>query len=71
MINLQERMLPTSAELNPRPPGLQSDGASNWATEADLCYIDNWTYSLEVKEYYFKGDNSVKIVSTILKRGLL
>ena len=21
--------------LNPRPPGLQSDGASNWATEAD------------------------------------
>ena len=28
-------MLPTSAwGLNPRPPGLQSDGASNWATEA-------------------------------------
>ena len=23
--------------LNPRPPGLQSDGASNWATEAGLC----------------------------------
>ena len=22
--------------LNPRPPGLQSDGASNWATEAGL-----------------------------------
>ena len=21
--------------LNPQPPGLQSDGASNWATEAD------------------------------------
>ena len=34
MINLHERMLPTSAGLNPRPPGLQSDGASNWATEA-------------------------------------
>ena len=33
-INLHERMLPTSAGLNPRPPGLQSDGASNWATEA-------------------------------------
>ena len=32
-----------------------------------LSYIDNWTYSLEVKEYHFKGDNSVKIVSTILK----
>ena len=29
MINLHERMLPTSAGLNPRPPGLQSDGASN------------------------------------------
>ena len=24
--------------LNPRPPGLQSDGASNWATEAGLCW---------------------------------
>ena len=23
--------------LNPRPPGLQSDGASNWATEAGYC----------------------------------
>ena len=23
-------------ELNPRPPGFQSDGASNWATEAGL-----------------------------------
>ena len=34
MINLHERMLPTSAWLNPRPPGLQSDRASNWATEA-------------------------------------
>ena len=31
--NLHERMLPTSAGLNPHPPGLQSDGASNWATE--------------------------------------
>ena len=35
MINLHERMLPTSVGgWNPRPPGLQSDGASNWATEA-------------------------------------
>ena len=25
--------------LNPRPPGLQSDGASNWATEASLCFF--------------------------------
>ena len=34
MINLHERMLPTLAGVNPRPPGPQSDGASNWATEA-------------------------------------
>ena len=25
--------------LNPRPPGLQSDGASNWATEAGQCIL--------------------------------
>ena len=25
--------------LNPRPPGLQSDGASNWATEAGKAYL--------------------------------
>ena len=36
MINPHERMLPTSSGLNPRSPGLQSDGASNWATEAGL-----------------------------------
>ena len=36
MINLHERMLPTSAKVEPRPPGLQSDGASNWATEAGI-----------------------------------
>ena len=30
--------------LNPRPPGLQSDGASNWATEAGfLLFIDRLT----------------------------
>ena len=33
MIILHERMLPTSAGVEPRP-GLQLDGASNWATEA-------------------------------------
>ena len=31
-------MLPTSPGLNPRPPGHQSDGASNWATEAGVCF---------------------------------
>ena len=37
MINLYERMLPKSARVE--SPGLQSDGASNWATEAskDIC----------------------------------
>ena len=33
--------------LNPRPPGLQSDGASNWATEAGFYWFDDnrecWT----------------------------
>ena len=28
--------------LNPRPPGLQSDGASNWATEADKICLVTW-----------------------------
>ena len=33
--------------LNPRPPGLQSDGASNWATEAATfasitCFYGKW-----------------------------
>ena len=27
-------MLPTSAGIEPATPGLQSSGASNWATEA-------------------------------------
>ena len=31
--------------LNPRPPGLQSDGASNWATEAG---IDSSKYHLTI-----------------------
>ena len=29
-------MLPTSAGVETRPPDLQSDGASNWATEAGI-----------------------------------
>ena len=33
-INLHERLLPNSAGLNLRPPGLHLDGASNWATDA-------------------------------------
>ena len=34
MINLHESMLPISAGVEPATPGLQSDGTSNWATEA-------------------------------------
>ena len=30
--------------LNPRPPGLQSDGASNWATEADAFWLKQTSY---------------------------
>ena len=31
--------------LNPRPPGLQSDGASNWATEAGTCWYEPLFYA--------------------------
>ena len=34
MINLHERMLPTTAGIEPATSWSQSDGASNWATEA-------------------------------------
>ena len=39
---------PPQRGLNPRPPGLQSDGASNWATEAGFCgeIRKIWEYSL-------------------------
>ena len=38
-------MLPTSAGLNPRS-GLQSEGASNWATEAGYAsYVLKWILS--------------------------
>ena len=30
--------------LNPRPPGLQSDSASNWATEAGVCVFNFYIY---------------------------
>ena len=41
--------------LNPRPPGLQSDGASNWATEAAIAFwiiwhvLHCWIYQLTAK----------------------
>ena len=40
MINLHERILRPHRGLNPRPPGLQSDDASNWATETGC---KNWS----------------------------
>ena len=33
--------------LNPRPPGLQSDGASNWATEADIGWGKAWAWEAQ------------------------
>ena len=47
MINLHERMLPTSAGLNRQPAGLQSDGASNWATEAGKVSWSRFTVCLK------------------------
>ena len=41
-------MLPTSEGWNPRPPGLQSDGVSNWATEANRTFL-----GIEYSENHF------------------
>ena len=43
MINLHERMLPTSAGVEPATSGLQSDGVSNWATEAGIYHKYSYT----------------------------
>ena len=42
--------------LNPRPPGLQSDGASNWATEAPKVFVHAWWHQLVPKYLYMHGD---------------
>ena len=39
--------------LNPRPPGLQSDGASNWATEAGSSV---WIFPLAILEDFRLAD---------------
>ena len=65
MINLHERMLPTSAGLNPRSPGLQSDGASNWANETGS--IRNWQLLFL---YQLKGENDHRkyfMIKTMLR----
>ena len=52
--------------LNPRPPGLQSDGASNWATEAG-----NKHYVLRIYPYFlFPNDNLSKYQWIFTKFGL-
>ena len=74
MINLHERMLPTSGGggggggggLNPRPPGLQSDGASNWATEA----LHKYQITLCRTNNYWETDLNVKNLSESLDRKL-
>ena len=44
--------------LNPRPPGLQSDGASNWATKADRKnkYLKIWILFLARAMNYLSQD---------------
>ena len=42
--------------LNPRPPGLQSDGASNWATEAGIILMSH-----NVSKRTFRHERSAKI----------
>ena len=43
--------------LNPRPPGLQSDGASNWATEAGIRLI---------VFFYLSMKNMIRLLSEVL-----
>ena len=59
--------------LNPRPPGLQSDGASNWATEAgagsDVLHCIrleyNWDNKKNFNKYYFLYVSLYKIWSEL------
>ena len=40
-------------EMNPRPPGLQSDGASNCATEAgNLCELSSHVFMVKSERYH-------------------
>ena len=41
--------------LNPRPSGLQSDGASNWATEAEFCKVKGQKGSSDGAESIYQG----------------
>ena len=46
--------------LNPRPPGLQSDGASNWATEAGKSYL--YSLILLVSDSHMDNSNIIQIL---------
>ena len=41
--------------LNPRPPGLQSDGASNWATEARIYVLFSLRMAVLLHKWEFKN----------------
>ena len=45
-------------ELNPRPPGLQSDGASNWATEAGSFQCKECLVSIYCYHFYSNDDSA-------------
>ena len=58
-------MLPTSAGSNLRPPGLQSDGVSNWVTEAGGI----WRYTLDLLTYFFlKQTNKNEVKKEQIKK---
>ena len=47
--------------LNPRPPGLQSDGVSNWATEAvySIHYFCNWSTKPLIRLLILQADSGL------------
>ena len=45
-------------ELNPRTPGLQSDGASNWATEASSFQCKECLVSIYCYHFYSNDDSA-------------
>ena len=51
---------------NPRPPGLQSDGASSWATEADNIDNDSYNDNLTVTTF----TNYARVLYLILYRNI-
>ena len=52
-ISTKECCRPRRRGLNPRPPGLQSDGASNWATEAGE---HRWSKCITIEGNYIEKE---------------